>query len=101
MIEKDIILTIYLDFTNLCLKKVTTKSLKYSAINKYLIKLKSTKKPFYKLIDGLELVELEILKTYIKINLINSFIHTFKFFNGAFILFLQIFISNFCLCINY
>ena len=46
-------------------------------INKYTIKLEKDKQPFFEPIYSLRPVELEILKTYIKINLINGFIQSF------------------------
>ena len=45
-----------------------------TGINKYTIKLEESKQLLFELIYCLRLVELEILKTYIKINLANSFI---------------------------
>ena len=44
-----------------------------------LLNLEENNKPFFRLIYSLELVELEILKTYIKINLVNNFIRLSKF----------------------
>lgn len=54
-------------------KKLVIKFFKYSTINKNLIKVELDKKPSYNLIYNLKLVELEILKTYIIINLANNF----------------------------
>lgn len=51
---------------------------KHIKINDYVIKLEEDKQPFFGLIYKLKLVQLEILKTYIKINWANSFIQPFK-----------------------
>ena len=51
-----------------------TKLLEYIKINNYAIKLKKSKQLLFRLIYSLELVELKILKIYIKINLANGFI---------------------------
>ena len=48
--------------------------LKYIRIINYIIKLEKNKQLLFGSIYNLEVVKLEILKTYIKINLINSFI---------------------------
>ena len=45
-----------------------------SRVNEYIIKLEKDKQPSFGLIYSLELVKLEILKIYIKTNLINGFI---------------------------
>lgn len=46
----------------------------YIEINNHTIELKKDKQLFFKFIYSLKLVQLEILKTYIKTNLINGFI---------------------------
>ena len=56
-------------------------------MNDYAIKLEESKQPPFEPIYSLGLVELEILKTYIKANLANGFIWLFKSPAGAFILF--------------
>ena len=56
-------------------------------MNEHAIKLEEGKQPSFEFIYSLRLVELETLKTYIKINLTNSFIQLSKSFIGAFILF--------------
>lgn len=43
-------------------------------MNDYIIKLKIDKQLFFSLIYNIKLIKLEILKTYIKTNLTNSFI---------------------------
>lgn len=60
---------------------------KYIKINDYTIKLKKSKQLSFELIYSLELVNLEILKIFIKINLANSFTRLFKYSDGIFILF--------------
>ena len=56
-------------------------------MNNYIIKLKKDKQLFFRPIYSLKLIKLKILKTYIKINLTNCFICSFKSSIGAFILF--------------
>ena len=51
---------------------------KNTRMNKYAIKLKEDKHPLFRFIYSLGLVELEILKTYIKTSLANNFIQLFK-----------------------
>ena len=68
------ILAKYSNFTNIFLKKLVAKLLKYLRINKYAINLELDKQLPQKLIYNLKLVKLEILKTYIKTNLANNFI---------------------------
>ena len=58
-------------------------------INEHAIKLEEGKQPLFRPIYSLELIELETLKTYIEINLANSFIQLFKSPTEAFILFDQ------------
>ena len=75
--------------------------LKYIRINNYIIKLKKGKQLFFNPIYSLRLVELKILKIYIKTNLTNIFIQLFKFLVKVFIFFNQKLNKNFYLCINY
>ena len=56
-------------------------------MNKYIIELDENKQPLFGLIYSLKSIKLEILKIYIKTNLINSFIQPSKFFAKAFIFF--------------
>ncbi len=69
----------YANFTDLFLPKLVTKLLKHKGINDYAIKLVDNQQLPYGLIYSLSLVELEILKTYIKNNLANRFIRLPKF----------------------
>ena len=52
-------------------------------INEHAIELKNDRQPLFGSIYNLGLVELEILKTYIEINLANNFIHSSKSLTGA------------------
>ena len=70
-------------------------------MNEYVIKLKEDKQPSFKLIYSLKPLELETLNTYIKINLVNSFICLFKSSAKAFILFDKKPDGSFRIYINY
>ena len=70
-------------------------------MNNYVIKLKNNRKLFFALIYSIKLVNLEILKTYFKINLPNSFIWSSKSFIEVPIIFDWEPDSNLQLCINY
>ena len=69
----------YSDYGNDFLVENKAELLKYIKINDHAIKLKKDKQLFFGSIKNLELVELGTLKTYIKINLTNNFIQSFKF----------------------
>ena len=58
----------YYNFANRFLSDFVVKLLKYTCIINYLINLANNKQPSHSLIYCLELVELEILKTYIETN---------------------------------
>ena len=77
------------------------KFLKHSKINNYTIELVDGQQPLYGLIYSLKLIELEILKAYIKINLVNKFIKPSKLSTSAPIIFKQKLNKHFQLCINY
>lgn len=64
------------------------KLLEYISINNYLINLIDNKQPLYGPIYSLKLLDLKILKTYIKNNLANDFIRPFKLLAGTLILFI-------------
>ena len=66
--------TKYLDFLDIFLKKKALILSKIIKLNQYAIKLQEDQQPFYGLIYNLILVELKMLKTYIKTNLTNGFI---------------------------
>lgn len=91
----------YSNFTDISLLKFATKFSKYTKIKNYFIKLIINQQSSYRPIYSLEPVELKILKTYIKTNLANSFIYSFKFLARTFILFIPKLDNSFLLCINY
>ena len=64
----------YSDYSNIFSAKNVAKFPKNTGINKHAIKLKKDKQLLFGPIYSLGLVELEILKTYIKTNLANGFI---------------------------
>lgn len=72
--KKVTILAKYLDYSDIFLKELAIKLFKHFNIHKYLINLKLIKQSPYGSNYNLGLVKLEILKTYIKNNLANSFI---------------------------
>ena len=69
----------YVNFANVFLLKLAIELPKHMGINDYTIELIDDWQPPYSPIYSLDLVELEILKTYIKNNLANSFIRSSKF----------------------
>ena len=77
----------YSDYNNFFLAENIGELLENTRINEYAIKLEESKQLLFSLIYSLKLVELEILKIYIKINLANSFIRSFKSPTRAHILF--------------
>ena len=77
------------------------KLLENTGIVRHAIKLQDSKQPPYGPIYSLEPVELEILKTYIKIHLKTGFIRSFKSSVGALILFDKKSDDSLCLCVNY
>ena len=91
----------YFDYSNIFLAKYATEFLKYTGINEHTIELEESKQLPFGLIYSLKPVELEILKTYIKTNLANSFIQLFKSPTGASIFFNQKPDGSFCLYIDY
>lgn len=77
----------YFNFANIFSKKSVAELFKCSNNKKYVIDLELDKQPFYGPIYSPGLIELEILKIYIKTNLANSFIWLFKSSAKVFILF--------------
>ena len=73
----------------------------HTRINDHPINLLDDKQPPYGPIYSLEPVELEMLKTYIKANLANSFIRPYLFLVGAPILFVWKKDGSLRLCIDY
>ena len=78
-----------------------TKLLENLGINKYAIKLEEDKQLLFRFIYSLRLVELEILKTYIKTNLVNNFIWLSKSPTGALILFDRKLDKSLYFCVDY
>ena len=73
----------YSDYCDVFLAKNVAEFSENIEINKYTIKLKEGKQPPYGPIYSLELIEFEIFKTYIEINLVNGFIRPSKSLTGA------------------
>ena len=90
----------YSNYNNVLLVQNAVKLLKNTKINEYIIKLKD-KQPTFGLIYSLEPVELETLKTYIKINLANNFICLSKSPTEVFILFNKKLNRSLCFYIDF
>ena len=95
------ILTKYSDFLDIFSSDSTVKLLENIRINNYSINLLKDKQPPYSPIYSLELVELEMLKIYIKANLTSDVIKLFKFPASFLILFIQKKDNSLYLCIDY
>ena len=78
IVEEVKILAKYSDFSDVFLEKKASVLPELTEFNQHAIKLQDGQQPACGLIYSLSLVELEILKTYIKINLANSFIQSLK-----------------------
>ena len=91
----------YSDYSNIFLAENAVELLENTEINEHAIKLEEGKQPPFGLIYSLEPVELETLKTYIKINLVNGFIRSFKSPAGAPILFDRKPDKSLHLCVDY
>ena len=72
--KKVTVLAKYLDFANVFSEESVNIFPEQSEVNKHIIKLKQGKQSPYETIYSLRPVELEIIKTYIKTNLVNGFI---------------------------
>ena len=68
----------YSDYSNVFSVEYAAKLPENTGMNEHAIKLEESKQPLFRPIYSLESVELEILKTYIKINLTKSFIQLSK-----------------------
>ena len=101
VIKKVQILFKYSDFSNGFSKEKTSILLEASNLNQHAIELEKSQQPPYRLIYSLCLVKLEMLKTYIKTNLANSFIWPLKSPTDAFIFFVRKLNGSFCLYVNY
>ena len=91
----------YSNYSSIFLAENAAKLLKNTGINEHAIKLEKGKQPSIGLIYSMGLGGLEILKTYIKTNLANSFIRPFKSPASAHILFDQKQDESFCFCVDY
>ena len=91
----------YSDYSNVFLVENVMKLLKNTRINKYAIKLEKVKQLPFDPTYSLGLVELETLKIYIKVNLVNNFIYLFKSLVKTLILFDRKPNKNFCLYVDY
>lgn len=100
LLEKVNIPAQYLNFANMYLKKLAKVLPKYNKINKYAIKLEKNQQLFYVFIYNPGQMELQILKTYIKINLANNFIKLLNLLASASIIFVQKSDYSFCLYVN-
>lgn len=79
----------YFDFLKIYSSDSLVELLEYIRINDHIINLLNDKQLFYGLIYSIELVELQILKIYIKTNLASDFIKSSKYPATTLILFLQ------------
>ena len=79
--------TKYFNYSNIFLVENVTKLLEHIKINDFIIELEKSKQLCFRPIYNLESVKLETLKIYIKTNLANNFIRSFKSSVGAFIFF--------------
>ena len=91
----------YSDFLNVLFLDFAIKLLEYVKINDNFINLLNSKKTLYGLIYNLRVVELKILKTYIKANLVSNLIRSSKSLASTLILFIQKKDNTFYLCIDY
>lgn len=83
------VLAEYSNYSKVFLAEYVVELLEHNGMNDHAIKLKKGKQSLFSPIQNLEPVKLETLMTYIKINLANGFIQSFKTFVGAPILFNQ------------
>ena len=93
--------TEYLNFADVFLEKSANVLPKRTGANEHAIELEKGQQPPDGPIYSLGPVELEILKTYIKTNLLNGFIRALKLPAGALILFVRKPNGSFCLYVNY
>lgn len=91
----------YIDFADIFSLVLAAELQKHIGINNYTIKLLNGKYPSYRPIYNLRPIESEIVKTYMKTNLANSFIRFFKFPVVALFLFIWKPDYSFHLNVNY
>ena len=95
------VLAEYSDYNNVFLAINATELSENTEINELAIKLEESKQPLFGPIYSLKPVELETLKTYIKIILANGFIRPFKSPARAPIFFDKKPYRKLCLCVDY
>lgn len=93
--------TKYLNYSNVFSSDSATELHKYIGINDHSINLIDNKQLSYYLVYSLRLMELETLRTYIKINLANGFIKPSKLLTSAPIIFFHKKDDSFQLYVNY
>lgn len=91
----------YFDFSDIFSLDLTSELSKHIRINNHFIKLITGQQLPYRAIYSLELVEMETLKDYVKINLANRFIWQFKLLVDTLIFFDQKSDAFFWLYVDY
>ena len=91
----------YSDYCNVFLAEYVAELPENTGINEHAIKLKKDKQPSFRPIYSLGSIELETLKSYIKTNLVNGFIRSFKSPARAPILFDKKPNENLRFCVDY
>ena len=100
LVEKVTVPTEYLDFADVFSEKSINVLQERTRANEHIIEVEEGKQPPYRPIYSLGPVKLEIVKTYIEINLSNNFIRTSKSLAGALILFVRKPNNSLCLCVD-
>ena len=95
------VLAKYSDYSDVFLAEYVVKLPENTGMNEHAIELEEGKQPLFGPIYSLELVKIEILKTYIKTNLANGFIRLSKFPTEALILFNRKPNRSLHLCVDY
>ena len=95
------VLSKYTDYANVFLFNLAINLSENTGINKHVIKLEDSKQPSYRPIYSLRLVELKVLKTYIKTYFKTAFIQSSKSPAYAPILFDKKLDGSFWLCVYY
>ena len=93
--------TEYSDFSDVFLEKKASILPEVTKLNQYAIELQEGQQPSYGPIYSLRPIELKTLKTYIEINLVNSFIWPSKSPVGAPIFFVRKPNGSLRLCVDY
>lgn len=91
----------YVDIADNFSKNLVTEFSEYTRINNHIINLIKGEQLPYRLIHVLKPIEIEILKTYIKTNLTNNFIRSFKSPLSLSIFFVKKANSSLWLYVNY